>query len=239
VCVAAFAVLWAGGVATHWLGDDAARAGQGGIASLFLFLAGLIVLLGTRSRSSALALGAIALVGFAVEAAGVHSGVPFGGYEYTGELRPQLLGVPLVMGLAWMSLVAQAREVCARLRLPFPAEVVAVALWLTAVDLVIDPLAANVLNYWSWQRAGNYYGIPATNFAGWFATGLVAYALFGRRLRPNFWARVVGFAIVLFFALLALAHSLLPAALVGFTLCAAQLFLRRLSTVDARRPAAD
>lgn len=219
----AFAVLWAGGVATHWLGDDDARAGQGGIASLFLFLAGLIVLLGARTRSSVLALGAIALVGFAVEIAGVRTGVPFGDYSYTGELRPRLFGVPLVMGFAWMALVAHAREVCARWRLPFPAEALAVALWLTAVDLVIDPLAANVLGYWRWSHAGNYYGIPATNFAGWFATGLVAYALFGRRLGANRWARVVGFAIVLFFSLLALAHSLLPAACVGFALCAAQL----------------
>lgn len=225
MCVVAFAALWAGGVATHWLGDEQSRVGQGWIASLFLFLAGLIVLLGASASSSALALAAVALVGFVVEAAGVYSGVPFGDYTYTGELRPQLLGVPLVMGLAWMSLVAQAREVCARWRLPFPVEAAAAALWLTAIDLVIDPLAANILDYWRWSHAGNYYGIPATNFAGWFATGLVAYALFGRRLGPNFWARVVGFAIVLFFALLALAHSLLPAALIGFALCAAQIFL--------------
>ena len=235
MCLLAFAVLWVGGVATHWLGDEQSRVGQGGIASLFLFLAGLIVMLGARSRSSAVALGAVALFGFAVEAAGVHSGVPFGDYSYTGELWPQLFGVPLVMGFAWMSLVAQAREVCAPLRrLPFPVEAAAAALWLTAVDLVIDPLAANALGYWRWSNAGNYYGIPATNFAGWFATALVAYALFGRRLGQNFWARVVGFAIVLFFALLALAHSLLPAAAVGFSLCAAQLLLHR-----AGHPAAD
>lgn len=234
MCLVAFAVLWAGGVASHWLGGDGARAGQGGIASLFLFLAGLVVLLGARSRSSAAALGAVAIFGFAVEAAGVHSGVPFGAYSYTGELRPQLFGVPLVMGFAWMALCAQAREVCAPLRLPFPAEAAAAALWLTAVDLVIDPLAANVLGYWRWSDAGSYYGIPASNFAGWFATGLAAYGLCGRHLRPNRWARVVGFAIVLFFALLALAHSLLPAAAVGFSLCAAQLFSRR-----AGRAAAD
>ncbi|MFD0822936.1 carotenoid biosynthesis protein, partial [Micromonospora zhanjiangensis] len=39
--------------------------------------------------------------GLAVEALGVATGVPFGTYAYSGALGPKLLGVPLVIPLAW------------------------------------------------------------------------------------------------------------------------------------------
>jgi putative membrane protein len=32
--------------------------------------------------------------------------------------------------------------------------------------------------YWAWARRGLYRGIPLSNFAGWFATGLGIMALF-------------------------------------------------------------
>ena len=231
VLVPAFAVLWVGGVASHWVGS--VRADEGWLASAFLLLAGLIVLLGERAPRGAAALAFVALAGFAVEGVGVRTGVPFGRYVYTEVLRPQLLGVPVVMGLAWMSLVAYAAEVAGRLRLPPWPAALAAALWTTAADLVIDPLAANQLGYWTWARAGDYYGIPFTNFVGWFVTGLVACRVVGPDRRPNFWAGFVGTAILLFFALVALAKALLPVALIGFGLSAAGLLvLRRAARAD-------
>ncbi|MBC7931124.1 MAG: carotenoid biosynthesis protein [Rubrivivax sp.] len=225
--VPAFAVLWVGGVASQWL--DGPSSNQGWLASLFLLLAGLIVLLGVRARRDVSALVGIALLGLAVEAIGVRFRVPFGAYEYTDALRPQLLSVPLVMGFAWMALIAYACDITNRLRLPAWGAAVAAALWTTVIDLIIDPLAANELGYWRWADAGYYYGIPATNFVGWFVTGLLACRLFGRRLGPNFWAGCVGASIVLFFALIALANSLHVPALIGLLLCAVQLSVTALT----------
>lgn len=227
--VPAFVVLWVGGVAGQWLGR--ARADEGWLASLFLLLCGLLVLLGARTRRDSLALAGVALLGFVVEAVGVRSGFPFGRYAYTGVLRPQLLGVPVVMSFAWMALVAFACDAVGRLRLsPWPAAVLA-ALWTTATDLVIDPLAANQFGYWTWAREGVYYGIPLTNFAGWFVTGLLACGVAGPRRQSNFWAAFVGVAILLFFASIALANSLLPVALIGFGLC-----VLRMSVLIRLRP---
>lgn len=224
VLASAFVLMWAGGVATHWAGGAASRE-RGWLASPFLILAGLIVVLSARTRRGVATLAALALYGFAVEILGARTGFPFGAYAYTDALWPRLCGVPVVMGFAWMVLVAHGWSVFARMRWPAPLAVVAAALWTTAVDLVIDPLAANELGYWRWPRAGFYYGIAFTNFAGWFMTSLVAYVLFRRRLEASFGARAVGFAIVLFFTAVALAHSLAVAALVGFALCAIQLAL--------------
>ena len=224
-CALAFAVLWAGGVLTQWLGlaDERHHA----FAALFLFLSGLIVLCGAGSRRDALALAFVALFGFAVEALGVHTGVPFGEYVYTGALRPRLFGVPVVMGFAWAALVAFACELTRRFGLPAWPAALAAALLTTATDLVIDPLAANHFHYWTWAQEGHYYGIPFLNFVGWYATALVACRAVGPRPRPNPWAVFVGLGILLFFALIALAHALYGVALIGLALCAASVFIAR------------
>src|SRR3954454_20835073 len=52
-------------------------------------------------RAAAVLVGAATLGGFAVEAVGVATGFPFGVYDYSGELGPRLLGVPLIIPLAW------------------------------------------------------------------------------------------------------------------------------------------
>lgn len=219
--LAAFAVLWVGGVASAWLGVE--REDAGTLASLFLLAAGSVVLLGEPTRRGLLSLACVALLGFAVEGLGVRFGVPFGRYVYTESLRPQLFGVPVVMGPAWMVLVAFARDAAARLRLGGWRAVLFAAALTTATDLVIDPLAANRLGYWRWIDGGSYYGVPFVNFAGWFLTALVACRVAGAG--ENRWAGLVGSAIILFFALLALAHSLPYVALVGFALCVARLIL--------------
>ena len=115
LALAGFAVLWVGGVASHWLGRS--RDDDGVLASVFLLTAGLIVLLGEPTRRGMALLLSAALFGFAVEVVGERFGVPFGSYTYTGALRPQMLGVPVVMGPAWMVLTAFSCEAVSRLGL--------------------------------------------------------------------------------------------------------------------------
>lgn len=219
-----YAVLWAGGVAHHFL-YGGVGAGQNWLASLFLAVAGALVLLGARGARELRLLGGVAALGFAVELVGVRTGLPFGSYAYTDVLEPRLFGVPLVMSAAWMTLVAYVRQALGRAGLPTWAGVVAGAAWMTAIDLLIDPLAANRLGYWRWAGGGVYYGIPALNFAGWFVTSLLAFYLVRRGREPNRWARRAGLSIVLFFTLLAVAHALYLAALVGGGLCLLDLLV--------------
>jgi putative membrane protein len=47
---------------------------------------------------------------------------------------------------------------------------------LTAWDVFLDPRMVRD-GYWSWDQGGRYEGIPASNFAGWFATGLAVFAV--------------------------------------------------------------
>src|SRR5881397_3065439 len=61
------------------------------------------------------ALCAVGVVGFGAEVLGVHTGVPFGDYRYTGGLGPTLASVPLVIALAWLMMAQPAACVAARL----------------------------------------------------------------------------------------------------------------------------
>lgn len=221
-----YAVLWVGGVARHWL-KVGGGVNQSIAAALFLTLAGLLVLVGARSARERLLLLAVALLGFAAEVAGVHTRVPFGAYEYTDALGPRLLGVPLVMAFAWMTLAGYVKQMLARFRLAPWAEVFVAAAWLTAFDLLIDPLASNQLGYWRWAERGAYFGVPLKNFAGWFAVSLLAFTVLRQKFEAGQTASLTGLSIILFFTLLALAHGLPLVALPGFVLCLVHLLVSR------------
>jgi putative membrane protein len=47
---------------------------------------------------------------------------------------------------------------------------------LTAWDVFLDPRMARE-GFWTWPGGGRYEGIPASNFVGWFVTGLGVFAL--------------------------------------------------------------
>jgi putative membrane protein len=221
----AYAVLWAGG-AGHYLFVGAVASEQSWLASAFLAVAGAIVLFTTTSHRELMLLAAVGAFGLLVELCGVYYDWPFGRYAYTGVLRPVIFGVPVVMACAWLTLVAYVRQGILRADLsPLTGALVAAA-WMTAIDLVIDPLAANQLGYWRWARPGAYYGIPLSNFAGWFATSLAIFALLGSRARrANIWHRLTGASIIMFFTLIALSFRLWAAALIGFLLCASDVLL--------------
>jgi len=49
-----------------------------------------------------------------------------------------------------------------------------------AWDLSIDPFMAHVYPCWVWKNPGPYYGIPFSNFAGWFFVGVILMAVLDR-----------------------------------------------------------
>ncbi|HEX8185182.1 MAG TPA: carotenoid biosynthesis protein [Blastocatellia bacterium] len=216
-----YALMWIGGVGSHiWFESTPAETRWA--SPVFLLLAGLIVAV-TSPRADLACLLLVLLLGLAAEIIGARYGFLFGDYTYTATLMPQLFGVPLVMASAWMVLVAYVRQMLLGLQLPAWVEALVAAVWMTAIDLVIDPLAAGTLGYWRWVEPGAYYGIPAHNFFGWFTVSLLIFGavglLFGRGKEFNIWARHVGLSILLFFTLIALAHRLILAGVIGAALC--------------------
>jgi uncharacterized membrane protein len=104
-----------------------------------------------------------------LERVGTKTGVPFGRYHYSNMLRPQVHAVPLIVPFAWFAMALPAREVANVLskkwRIPLGSAL------LTAWDLFLDPQMVSE-GYWQWARKGRYRGIPASNYLGWFVSGL-------------------------------------------------------------------
>lgn len=221
----AYAVMWVGGVG-HYALIGGPPLDAPWAASVFLLLAGAIVM-ATSTGKDLMGLIAAAGLGFLAEILGVRFGFIFSPYHYTSVLQPQLFAVPLVMLSAWMVLLAYVRQMLAGRNLPAWAEASLAAAWMTAIDLVIDPLAAHQLGYWRWAGSGRYYGIPLQNFIGWFAVSLLIFGLVRQRWQPNLFARYVGLSIVIFFSAIALSYGLLLAGGVGTVLCLVHFGLSR------------
>lgn len=129
---------------------------------------------------------ATAIATTVVEHVGSTTGKPFGRYDYTRALQPQVAGVPAIVPLAWFALGLPAREAAhaALGERSSPATRIALgSAALTAWDLFLDPQMVGE-GYWVWAKRGVYRGIPITNYVGWFVTGLGVMALLESVLPP-------------------------------------------------------
>lgn len=123
--------------------------------------------------------GICLVVSNAMENIGVATGFPFGHYHYTDALGPKLGYVPLLIGpayvgvgyLAWVIGTVLAGEVrrgvddLAMLATPIIGAFVMV-LW----DLTLDPAVSTLGGWWVWEKGGGLFGVPLSNYLGWYLT---------------------------------------------------------------------
>jgi uncharacterized membrane protein len=129
------------------------------------------------------------------------TGFPFGHYYYTDGLGPKLFLVPILIGpaylgtgyLSWMlarvilGATEQRRPGYSIFTVPVLASFIMVS-W----DLSFDPIASTINHQWIWEQGGRYFGVPFSNFMGWFLTVFVFFQLFALYLRgrQNAYAQV-------------------------------------------------
>ncbi|MFB6219648.1 MAG: bisanhydrobacterioruberin hydratase [Halobacteriaceae archaeon] len=148
------------------------------LGTLVMRLPLLVGLAPTVDRRGGVALLALAGYTYAVEAVGIATGVPYGEFSYGIALGPMVGGVPAALPVFFFPLALNA-YLLVLLLLPRAGRVArllgALAL-VVVVDLILDP-AAVALGFWSYAAGGAYYGVPATNYAGWVLSGAVAVGL--------------------------------------------------------------
>jgi uncharacterized membrane protein len=115
-------------------------------------------------------------VSYFLELLAINTGI-FGTYVYTSNLAPFIGEIPLFIPLLWASLsyfcmIASDNYVVA-------------AVLMVLLDMSFDPRFA--LTLWKWAPPTQYFGVPWNNFAGWFITSLVIFALFylATRRKPS------------------------------------------------------
>jgi uncharacterized membrane protein len=151
-------------------------------------IAGLATCTGARTAQrwgvirTAVAAGAVGTATWFVERVGTRTGLPFGEYDYTDQLQPQIDGVPAIVPFAWFAMSIPARETAIALnrrwRIPLGAAL------LTGWDLFLDPQMVGE-GYWKWKRGGRYRNVPLSNYVGWFVTSVVIMVILEVLLPPG------------------------------------------------------
>jgi carotene biosynthesis associated membrane protein len=129
--------------------------------------------------------------GLLAESVGTATGFPFGAYTYADSLGPTLLGVPMVIPLAWSMMAYPSLLVGQRLcRSPWAAAAVggfALASW----DLFLDPQMV-AAGHWRWESPRfalpGAPDIPGSNYLGWLVVAVLMAAvlqLLPRRARDD------------------------------------------------------
>lgn len=146
------------------------------IASVIaLFASAVLHSFSESATAMIMSLGVLCLGGLLVEAVGVRTGLPFGSYQYTKGLGLQVLGVPVVVPLAWMMLGWPAFVAGRKVG---NTPLVGTAL-LVSWDLLLDPQMVKA-GYWSWDATKwpKLNGIPLSNMLGWIiVSALMMFAL--------------------------------------------------------------
>jgi len=132
--------------------------------------------------------------GMFFESLSLRTGFPFGHYYFTDLMGPKVFQLPILLALAYLgmgylswilalAILGHKTEQPRGLRLillPLIASCIMVA-W----DLSMDPIWANIDRAWVWQQGGAYFGVPISNFLGWFLTTYVFYQAFALSLRSR------------------------------------------------------
>ncbi len=132
------------------------------------------------TRKTLATFGLVGLLTWMIEVLGVKTGLPFGAYRYSDAFKPELGGVPLMIPLAWLMMLVPAWAVSqivmtglsdrlggvksGRYRLAYA---VIAGMAFTAWDLYLDPQMVRG-GLWEWERPGEYFGIPLSNYFGWW-----------------------------------------------------------------------
>ena len=117
------------------------------------------------------------IVSVFVEGLSITTGFPFGHYYYREGLGLRIWNVPIFIMVSYFAIVYTSWTVTHAVLGCFNKKIegiykvivpITTALLMTMWDLVTDPQASTIGGIWVWRDGGNYFGVPISNFIGWF-----------------------------------------------------------------------
>lgn len=139
------------------------------------------------------------LITWVSEYSSIHNGFPYGHYFYidsTRDIELWVLGVPFMDSLSYVFLAYASYSMAIafispsavinnylyffetrKIRNSFSTTVLS-AVFLVFLDIIIDPVALRgdkwfLGKLYGYPEGGSYFGVPISNFAGWFLVGIV------------------------------------------------------------------
>lgn len=149
---------------TGWIGFWAFGKDFFLLTPLNMLLTTLIVFMHHEKWTGSLKikLAAVAILGFAVEVAGVNTGKIFGVYQYDQALGFKIWGTPPLIGINWVLLTYAGTVILKKWIKNSLLNALLTALLLVGLDLVIEPVAI-AYGFWHWENPE----IPLQNFIAW------------------------------------------------------------------------
>lgn len=138
------------------------------------------------------ALGICLVVANIFENLGVLTSFPFGHYHYVMMANARIFKVPLVIGFSWFTMgyvcwtvgdailgavSSNPRSKYTLFALPAVSAFI-MCMW----DVCMDAIASTVSHSWVWENGGGYFGVPLSNFIGWYFCVWIFYQLFATYL---------------------------------------------------------
>ena len=124
--------------------------------------------------------GGVLVGGFLLETIGVETGWIFGHYAYGAMLQPQINGVPIAIGFAWLGIQISSLGIAqwiVKEKIDIYVLASLTAIFMVLFDVLLEP-SAIYLGYWIWRDVSP----PLQNYAAWFGISLL-FSMVGARLR--------------------------------------------------------
>ena len=128
------------------------------------------------------------------ESLSLRTGFPFGHYSFTSFMGPLVLHVPILLLLAYLG-IGYCSWVLSLLILGFrnkpltPAGVIVLPLLASFImvlwDFSMEAIWSTVDHAWVWRDGGSFFGVPLSNFFGWFFTAFLFYQAFAVYCKAN------------------------------------------------------
>jgi uncharacterized membrane protein len=147
-------------------------------------------------RAKGIAVFAVLCLGFGTlaESVSLRTGFPFGHYYFTDVMGPKIFQLPLLLALAYLG-IGYVAWVLALLILGYSDKPIhgtgvvtlplLASLIMLAWDLSMDPNWSTLIRAWIWQDGGAYFGVPVSNFFGWFLVAYIYYQAFALYCTAN------------------------------------------------------
>ena len=155
--------------------------------------------------------------------------LPFGEYEYTEWLGPKILGhVPYFIPPSWFAMSIVSLDLARRVTETRWKYLLLGTIFMVLWDVALDPAMNQAFPFWIYGVDGFFFGMPFSNWCGWFAVTLVILlgyeAMRGEAPVQNEWASWVYLLNCLFPLCISLLRDLYLPVLIG-VLAAACPFL--------------
>jgi uncharacterized membrane protein len=161
------------------------------------------------------------IIGNTMENLSIFTGFPFGHYHFTEVMGPKVLAVPILLGLAYVGMGyiswTVARVILGDGGRPLTGSRVVTrplvaAFVMVAWDFSQEAIWSNLVHGWRWHDGGAYFGVPLSNFFGWYVTVYLIYQSFALAVRGKSAAMDSGFWLtaVLFYGVSAFGNLLVP-----------------------------